>query len=54
MKEETQGIIAELDNRGRLEAFDEFKEDTLDYFSDSPFYEEILEYFQNYSLNHQI
>ena len=66
MKEETQGIIAELKNEGynegrddgrnegRLEAFDEVKEDQLNHFSDSPFYEEILEYFQNYSINHQI
>ena len=46
MKEETQGIIAELKNEG----FDECKQSVLDYLSESPSIEEISIFLTNLSL----
>ena len=54
MKEETQGIIAELENRGfdkgRNEGFDKCKQSVLDYLSESPSIEEITIFLKNLSL----
>ena len=46
MEEETQGIIAELENRG----FDKCKQSVLDYLSESPSIEEITIFLKNLSL----
>ena len=47
MKEETQGIIAQLENRGFDRGFDKCKQSVLDFLSQSHSVEEIINFLEN-------